>query len=235
MSDESSSIAVIIPVLNEEPRIAALLGRLSRMDFHEIIAADGGSTDGTVDIARSFPGVTVVSGDGPRGSQINSAAAVASSDILVIVHADTCLPADAPGLIRQTLNAPGVSGGCFRLKFDQDHVALRIYAWFTRIESRLTTFGDQCIFTRRDTFHAVGGAPDWPLLEDVELRRRLRKRGRFAKRSEHVVTSARRFTKHGVVFQQLRNAIVLVGYSCGVSAKRLAKLYDATRRLDRMI
>lgn len=235
MSEESRSIAVLIPVLNEEPRIAALLERLSIMDFDEIIAADGGSTDGTVDVARSFPGVTVVTGEGPRGSQINSAAAVASSDILIIVHADTCLPADAPSLIRQTLNAPGVSGGCFRLKFDQDHVALRIYAWFTRIESRLTTFGDQCIFMRREIFFAVGGAPDWPLLEDVELRRKLRKHGRFVKPSEHVITSARRFTRHGVVFQQLRNAVVLAGYFCGVPAQRLAKLYDASRRVDRMI
>ncbi|MBX9925893.1 MAG: TIGR04283 family arsenosugar biosynthesis glycosyltransferase, partial [Hyphomicrobiaceae bacterium] len=208
MTHENGSIAVLIPVLNEEPRIAEVLGRLCAMDFLEIIAADGGSTDNTVEIIRSFPAVTVVTHGGSRGSQLNAAAEVATSEILVIVHADTWLPANAPILIRQTLNAPDVAAGCFRLKFDQDHLALKVYAWLSRIESRLTTFGDQCIFTRRATFLAAGGAPDWPLLEDVELRRRLRRCGRFIKRSEAVVTSARRFTKHGVVRQQLRNAAV---------------------------
>ena len=235
MTDDNGSIAVLIPVLNEEPRIAALLGRLCAMDFLEVIAADGGSTDKTIEVIRSFPAVTVVTHGGSRGSQLNAAAEVAKSNILVIVHADTWLPANAPVLIRQTLKAPDVAGGCFRLRFDQDHVALRVYAWLSRIESRLTTFGDQCIFTRRETFLAAGGAPDWPLLEDVELRRRLRRYGRFIKRSEAVVTSARRFARHGVIRQQLRNAVVLAGYSCGVPVRQLAKLYGPTRRLDRIV
>ena len=227
MSEERERIAVLIPVLNEAGRIGVLLQSLSAMDFAEIIVADGGSVDGTSGIVATFPGVRLVACERGRGTQIGAAAAVANCPILVIVHADSSLPALAPQLIRQTLDQPGIAAGCFRLVFEPSTPALSLYAWFTRFETRFTTFGDQCYFMRSQTFHAAGGTPSWPLLEDVELRRRLRAHGRFMKRPEPVVTSARRFTRHGVFSQQVRNALVLAGFACGVPVERLARLYNS--------
>ena len=219
-------IAVLIPALNEAERIGALLRSLSAMDFAEIIVADGGSVDGTNEIVAAFPGVKLVACERGRGPQINAAAAVATSAIVFIVHADTFLPVDAPHQIRQTMSRPGVAAGCFRLKFEPSSPGLAICAWLTRFETRFTTFGDQCYFMRRTTFAAVGGAPNWPLLEDVALRQQLRAHGRFVKRPETVVTSARRFTRHGVFSQQVRNALVLAGFACSVPVERLARLYN---------
>ena len=228
MSD-AEPIAVLIPALNEAERIGVLLRSLTAMDFAEIIVADGGSIDGTIEIVATFPGVTLVSCERGRGTQINAAAAVATSAIVVIVHADTRLPADAPCMIRQTMSGSGVAAGCFRLKFESSSPGLAISAWLTRFETRFTTFGDQCYFMRRTTFAAAGGAPSWPVLEDVALRQRLRAHGRFVKRPETVVTSARRFTRHGVFNQQVRNALVLTGHACGIPVDRLARFYDRRR------
>ena len=226
---KEESIAVLIPALNEAEWIGVLLRSLSAMDFAEIIVADGGSVDGTNEIVATFPGVRLVACERGRGPQINAAAAVATCAIVVIVHVDTFLPVDAPQLIRQTMSRSGVAAGCFRLKFEPSPPALAISAWLTRFETRFTTFGDQCYFMRRATFAAVGGAPCWPMLEDVVLRQRLRAYGRFVKRPEAVVTSARRFTRHGVFNQQVRNALLLTGHACGIPIDRLARYYNRRR------
>ena len=226
MSEQRLPIAVLVPVLNEAGRIGALLRSLSAMDFAEIIIADGGSTDGTQRIVQTFALAKLIDCERGRGSQITAAATIATCPLLVIVHADSGLPSGAPQVIRETLDQPGVAAGCFRLRFEPATPVLAFYSWFTRFESRFTTFGDQCYFMRRKTFDAAGGAPSWPLLEDVELRRRILAHGRFVKRPEIVVTSARRFAKHGVIAQQLRNGLVLAGYACGVPVQRLAQLYN---------
>ena len=230
MSDRvaGEGIAVLIPVLNEAGGIGALLDRLLAMDFAEIVVADGGSVDGTADFVRAREGVRLVTSRRGRGVQINAAARTASQPILLVLHADTRLPADAPMLIRSTLRK-GAVAGCFRMGFDRPSWLLALYGWFTRFETGFTTFGDQAYFMRREEFEAVGGAPDWPLLEDVALRERLRARGRFVKRPERVVTSARRFVQRGMFFQQARNLVVLTGYYCGVPVARLAAVYGSAK------
>ncbi len=193
MSELPERIAVLVPVLNEADRIGALLGLLCAMDFAEIIIADGGSTDGTQRIVQTFAVARLINCERGRGTQIAAAARAATCPLIVIVHADTVLPPDAPRLIRDTLNSTGVAAGCFRLRFEPTTPMLVVYGWFTRFDTSLTTFGDQCFFMRRDTYKVAGGAPSWPLLEDVELRRRLLSHGRFVKRPEVALTSARRF------------------------------------------
>ena len=172
----SDGIAVLIPTLNEAPRIGPLLAMLGPMGFAEIIVADGGSTDGTLDIAR-----------GVRG----------------------------------------VAAGCFRLRFDVRSPLLDVYAWFSRFETPLTTFGDQGYFMRRSTLMAAGGVPEWLLLEDVELRRRLKQVGWFKKLDADVITSARRFRASGALRGQLRNIAVLAGYWAGVRIETLYRFYGA--------
>ena len=223
MSEPREPITALVPVLNEAGCIGGLLEALSAMDFAQIIIADGGSTDGTQRIVQTFAGATLIECERGRGTQINAAARMAICPILVIIHADTGLSVGAPGLMRKTLDQPSVAAGCFQLRFEPATPMLDFYAWFTRFETRFTIFGDQCYFMRRSTFEAAGGAPSWPLLEDVELRCRLLAQGRFVKCEDVVVTSARRFAKHGVIAQQVRNMLVLAGHACGVPVQRLAR------------
>jgi rSAM/selenodomain-associated transferase 2 len=229
VSDVEAGISVLIPVLNEGETIGGLLAGLVAMDFSEIIVCDGGSTDATRDIVLAARGVILVRSGRGRGLQINAAASAARQPILLILHADTRLPANAAQLVRDTLRDKRVAAGCFRLAFDRASATLAFYAWCSRFESRFTTFGDQAYFTTRSTFEAAGRAPDWPLLEDVALRERLKAHGRFVKRSETVVTSARRFTKRGVVFQQVLNTGIIAAYYCGVPVNRLAAIYGMIR------
>ena len=228
MDTNAESIAVVIPALNEAKHIGGLLEDLWRLGIEEIAVADGGSTDDTVAIVASFPNIKLVRSRRGRGPQINAAVRATSAPIILVLHADTRLPHNAPALIRRTLTTD-TAGGCFRLAFDQPAPLLRLYAWFSRFETSVTTFGDQAFFMRRTTFEAIGGAPDWPFLEDVALRDRIRACGRFVKRPESVVTSARRFMRRGPLLCQLRNVAVIAGFRCGVPVGTLATFYDVSQ------
>jgi rSAM/selenodomain-associated transferase 2 len=225
----NASIAVVVPTLNEAATIAACLEHLAAFDLAEIIVSDGGSQDATRAISREFPNVRVINGPRGRGTQLKAGVAATSAPLLILLHADTRLPAGADRLIRQVMADPSVAGGCFRLTFDSKRRSLALSAWFTRLETELTSFGDQAFFMRRSALHAAGGIADWPLLEDVDMRRKLRRVGRFVKLPAAVVTSARRFDRDGVLRCQLRNAYILLALKLGVSPHRLARIYRSTR------
>lgn len=218
------SIAVVIPALNEAANLERLLESLEREGFHTLIVVDGGSKDESADIAGRAGAIVIRSARG-RGRQMNAGAAHASSPVLLFLHADTRLPSGAGALIEDALRDPDVVGGCFRLSFDRRSALLRFYASMTRFETALTTFGDQAYFVRASVFDGIGGYREWPLLEDVQLRRDLRQRGRFVKLPSPVVTSARRFNREGTVRRQLLNGLVLLLFYCGISAERLARWY----------
>lgn len=232
MADDMA-VAVIIPTLNESRRIGGLLQQLTAMPFSQIIVADGGSSDDTVSRVASFGGVSCLVVPPGRGRQLAAAVHATDAPVLLLLHADTLPPPDAVDDIRRALAVPGVVGGCFRLRFDDETPLMRASAWLSRFETPLTTFGDQGYFMLREALTQAGGIPDWPLLEDVELRRRLRKVGRFVKLKSSVTTSARRLRARGVVAGQLRNAVVLAGYWCGVPLGRLADFYGARRTFER--
>ena len=229
MNTSPDNIAVVIPALNEARLIGGLLEALTQAGFDEVVVADGGSSDETAEIVAKFPKVRLIKSERGRGLQINAAVRATSAPIIVMLHADTRLPRGAAAFIRETLKRDGVSGGCFRLKFDQPALLLRLYAWFSRFETSVTTFGDQAFFMRRSVFDTVGGVPDWPFLEDVVLRDRLRAVGSFLKRPEAVVTSARRFMRRGPLLCQLRNVAVIAGFRCGMPVNALASFYGAAQ------
>ena len=229
VADPTIPIAVVIPTMNEAARIGHLLQSLSDMDFHEDVIADGGSSDGTVEIAARYPGVTIVSSRVGRGVQINAGVQATSAPVLLLLHADTVLPADAIVVIRRELSNPATVAGCFRLCFDVAHPVLGLFAWCSRFETTVTSFGDQAYFLRRQAFDAVGGMRNWPFLEDVALRTDLKKVGGFVKCRQAVVTSARRFEKHGPIRTQLFNLLILAGYKCGVPVTTLATFYGMIR------
>jgi rSAM/selenodomain-associated transferase 2 len=222
-------ICVVVPTLNEARRIGALLEALTTMEFGEVIVADGGSSDDTVARARQIPGVQVISSLKGRGVQINAGVAAARSPIILVLHADTHPPADAPALVRTALAREGVSCGCFHLHFDSPSAMLSVYSWFARFDTTFTTFGDQAFFFRRSHFLEVGGAPQWTIMEDVELRSRLKSRGRLVKIDAPILTSARRFRRNGIIRQQLVNGILLAGYLLGVPIAVLALIYPPNR------
>ncbi|MBS2963547.1 TIGR04283 family arsenosugar biosynthesis glycosyltransferase [Actinocrinis puniceicyclus] len=228
MIETRPAVSIIVPTLNEAPRIAASLARLRR-DFPdaELIVADGGSTDGTADLAR--PHAHVIDCERGRGRQLRAGAAVARGEVLWFIHADTIVDPRALGQIRAALLEPAVAGGGLSLRFDRDTRALRFLAWSSNHRARRLgqIFGDQAMFVRRDVYAALGGFPDYPLMEDFAFSRRIHRAGRLAVLTATSTASARRFEAHGtwrmIAFMQ----VIKVLYLAGVDPARLAALYRA--------
>lgn len=220
------TIAVVIPVLNEVDRVKALLEEVKAQGFEEVIVADGGSGDGTVEAVLAQSGTRLVRSERGRARQMNVGAAAASpADVLLFLHADTRLPPEAARLVADLMQDSRVVGGSFRLTFDRRHPLLDVYAACSRFDTAWTTFGDQAFFIRRAQFDALGGFPDQPVLEDMAMRKALRRRGRFVKLGASVETSARRFEAEGLLRRQLKNGFMLALHAGGVSPHRLAALY----------
>lgn len=221
---------VVIPALNEEAIIGEQVGRVLALEPGvDVIVADGGSDDATVALAKRA-GATVVSAAPGRGSQLNAGAAQATGDVLLFLHADTRLPDNAFDILCGRFAGEGVQIGTFRLAFDRDHWLFAVYTFFSRFDSVFTTFGDQCIVTRRSFFERLGGFPEWPLFEDVALLQKARRRTRIVSFPAAVVTSARRFEREGIVRQSLRNGWYVLQYLRGASPWDLAARYEEEGR-----
>jgi rSAM/selenodomain-associated transferase 2 len=221
-------ISVVIPALDEADRISSLIEALHADGFKEVIVADGASSDATKAIA-SAAGALVVDAPRGRGKQLQCGAAAATGDHLFFIHADSVPPPDARRLIMQTLTKKRVVAGCFRLKFDDRHPVLTVFATVSRINHPLFTYGDQGLFLSRAMYDRVGGYSDAPVFEDVEILNRLRREGKFIKRSEPITTSARRFLRDGVVRREVTSFGLVLLYNMGVSPERIAHWYRAEK------
>ena len=219
-------ISVIIPTLDEASHLGATLSRLQGGSEIETIVVDAGSTDETKRIARDH-GAKVL--DAPRGRarQMNAAAAVATGRILLFLHADTRLPEGFDGHVRRTLAGAGVIAGVFRLRIEGAGRTLRFMQRVANFRARYLhmPYGDQAIFVRSDVFHWLGRFPELPIMEDYELVRRLRRRGRIHVAEACAATSARRWQTLGPWRTWWINQMVVLGYRLGVSPKRLARWY----------
>jgi len=195
---------------------------------------DGGSRDGTDTLARERSGVRLVTAPRGRGPQLDAGARAARGRVLLFLHADARLPDGAVDLIRRTLAVPGVVAGAFRTRTVLDDPASR--PWFrpllplADLRSHYTglPYGDQALFCLASAYHQCGGFPDQPLLEDVELARRLRRVGRVVVRPEQVEVSGRRWSAHPWRTALVMNTFPAL-YRLGVSPERLARLYGAPR------
>ncbi len=226
--------SVIIPTRRLGPHVdrcvAGYRERLGEVEVIVVEAADGEPArgpEGSFRITRD--GVRLISARAGRGIQCNAGAQVARGDLLIFLHDDCVLPADAMRLVNRAFAERQAKIACFRLRFDDPHWLLGVYGWVTRYDSLLTSFGDQGILIRRELFDSLGGFPDWPVFEDVELLRRARRRARVHKLPGHIVTSAVRFRRNGILRQQLLNALLILRYLAGTPPSRLAELYERER------
>ena len=224
-----AAVSIIVPALNEAPGIGDLLASLQplRTDRCELLVVDGGSRDATASLAAQFCDRVIIAPRG-RAAQMNAGAIEARGDLLIFLHADTRLPSDALTLVRDALRPPGRCWGRFDVRLDSPHPLLGLVATMMNLRSRLTGIatGDQALFVRAETFHALGGFASQPLMEDIDLSRRLRARARPVCLRARVHTSARRWLRHGVLRTIWLMWRLRLAYALGVSPERLARAWN---------
>jgi rSAM/selenodomain-associated transferase 2 len=226
-------LSIIIPALNESRNLTALLPVLARScPGAEVIVVDGGSADDTREVLCRLAAARLVECSQGRAAQMNAGARAARGDTLLFLHADTWLPERAPEAIRDALRDPAVVYGRFDVRFDSPRLPFHAIAFLMNLRSRLSGIctGDQAIFVRREAFERVGGYPDIPLMEDVEITRRLKQAGRLARLRTRVTTAARKWEREGILRTILLMWTLRFLYFLGVSPARLhAWYYPALR------
>ncbi len=229
------TISVIIPVLHEQELINGLIdqlkgqvasGKWQETDELEIIVVDGDAAGSTISVIsdRYVTCITALKG---RGNQLSAGATMAKGEIILMLHADTRLPDNWFQAINSAVNA-GADWGAFRLGIDLDGFSYRIIERCVDIRCTLFSlpYGDQGIFATREALERIGGIPELPIMEDVELCRRLNASGlSFKLLHARVKTSARRWKKEGVVRRTLKNWFLLLRYLTGTPPEKLYRSY----------
>jgi len=234
-------LSIVIPALDEEATISRAILSCREAGPCEVIVADGGSRDRTVEIARREADAVIAAPQG-RAAQMNAGAAVARGSVLLFLHADTLLPGGSVPAVLVALQDPGVIGGAFRVRLVASPCAaryVRAMLWITgrmigaRAGVARAFTGDQVIFMRAEAFRAVGGYPEIPLMEDVELSRRMRRRGKTVLLPLRVRTSGRRWEAWGPLRTVLFMWRLRIGYLLGRTPSRCAEAYRRGPALKR--
>ena len=220
------NISIIIPTLNEAHTIGVLLQEIQGVPGTEIIVVDGGSQDNTAEIAASF-GVKLLKTSPGRARQMNKGAEAAQGGILLFLHCDTWLEAGFADAVRAAVGQPGVAAGAFRLAINCRGLGLRIIERLVNFRSTFLKmpYGDQGIFLSSQEFKAIGGFPLQPIMEDFELMRRLRRRGKVHILPFKAFTSDRHWNRQGIIRTTLINQAMIIAYLFGVAPEKLAEWY----------
>ena len=230
MSREVPQLSVIIPALDEARSIGATLDAAARVRGEvEIVVVDGGSADGTAEVARAS-GARVVTSERGRGAQMHAGARAARGEVFWFLHADTLAPPDAAERIAEALRDPRAVGGNFRVRFDGRGRPARFLTWlYPRLRRLGLAYGDSGFFVRRAAYERAGGFKPFPIFEDLDLLRALRRQGRFVQADASVVTSSRRFEGRSFAHTFARWSLLQALYWLGVSPHALARLYAHVR------
>lgn len=223
-----TKISFILPVRNESSLIASQLMRLQdyRAAGHEVIVVDGGSDDGTAELAAPLADKVLHNAPG-RSGQMNAGAAAASGDVLLFLHVDTQLPARADERVQRALASKDSEWGWFRVQLSHPGLVYRVIATCMNWRTRLTFVctGDQAMFVTTGLFRQIGGFPELALMEDVAVCKLLRRKSTPNWIQAPAVTSARRWQQRGVVHTVLLMWWLRLLYFAGVSPDYLLRLY----------
>jgi rSAM/selenodomain-associated transferase 2 len=225
------TFSIIIPVLHEGDRILSLIDQIHALqteESYEIIVADGSPDLDTLEPLRELKDIVVLASPPGRAKQMNRGASVARGEVLLFLHADTKLPPGALGKITEALHGTDAVGGAFDLGIASEKLFFKVIECASSIRSRLTRipYGDQAIFVKKEYFDLIGGYREIPLMEDIELMQRIKKRGdRIHILKGRVETSPRRWEKEGILFCMLRNWTLSTLYYLGVSPEILNRFY----------
>jgi hypothetical protein len=230
LSAGSILISVIIPTLNEAEVIAPTISNLKKYQHTEIIVVDGGSRDKTVVLARTM-GARVLTSTPSKAAQMNAGAAHASGDVFLFLHADTSLPENFENRVLAAMARQDIRAGAFSLGIASGARGLRFIERAANWRSRFLQmpYGDQALFVTRQLFHEIGGYPDYPIMEDFEFVRKLKKKGKIAILPESVQTSPRRWLNLGILKTWLLNQLIVVAYYLGISPQRLSRWYNRNK------
>ena len=228
-------LSIIIPTFNEADHIERLIRHLLQLGpVHEVIVADGGSTDNTRELARQAGAKVLQSPVKGRAPQMNAGAREATGHILYFLHADTFPPIGYQAAILESCT-PAHGAGCFRLQFKERHWFLRLNAWFTRFDINSIRFGDQSLYIRKSYFEQIGGfREDHIVLEDQEIIRRIRKHTGFKVLPIAVETSARKYLQNGVYRLQFVFLLIWLLYRLGLPQKELLRIYNGLVRNSKL-
>jgi rSAM/selenodomain-associated transferase 2 len=215
-------LTVVIPALDEADQITGAIAS-ARCAPAEIIVVDGGSGDGTPERAAAAGARVIASAPG-RARQLAAGARLAKGDTILFLHADTRLCEGWDAHVRAALADPGVAGGAFRLRFEPRSASLRVIEWGTRLRVALLCmpYGDQALFVRRAVLEGIGGVPQVAFMEDLDLVRSLKRRGRLVCLAAPATTSPRRYHAGGVLRTWLRNLLAASGWWLGLPRESLA-------------
>lgn len=232
MNPTESLLGIVIPTLDEAEALPSLLKDLAGIPVpHRVVVADGGSVDETADLAREN-GAILVEGHRGRAAQMNAGAQALASPWLLFLHADSRLPPEsAQALLRWLEGARETDVGTFSFSLDAHGFGWRLLETGQKLRESLLglAYGDQGLLVHRDRFREVGGFPDLPLMEDVEMLRRLRRRGCWRPLGAPLHTDPRRYREEGAFRSWLRNVILISLYLLGVSPERLSSFYRTRR------
>ncbi len=220
--------SVIVPVLEEVQYLPRFLEHLKRLNSYayELIVVDGGSHDESLALSKRFADHVLTAPRG-RANQMNAGAQIAKGDMLVFLHADTFLPPTALLSIEQTIAKENTLWGGFDVSLSGDHLLYRIIERMINLRSRTSGIitGDQVMFVRRETFQAVGGFPQIPLMEDIEISKRLKRQGQPTHIQLRVVTSSRMWEDNGILRTITKMWALRLAYFIGVNPHTLVKYY----------
>ncbi len=216
---------MVIPARNEAATISDAV-HSAAAEGAEVLVVDGGSVDGTPERA-ALAGATVLHSLPGRARQLGAGAGRARGEAILFLHADTLLPSGWSRGVEAALADPGVAGGCFRLRFDPTSPSLAAVAWGVRLRVALfgLPYGDQALFVRSRVLERIGGVPQVPIMEDLDLARAIRREGRLARLPLEIATSGRRYQEQGTPRTVLRNLLALCAWSLGLDRERIAAWY----------